>query len=84
MRFLECQSDLGRPCAVCPGLRRGQYRQEVFSLKGIRKRKKDPFYELAKVASATECTGLIPSLPQNEDEDENYASLYATHDQPPK
>lgn len=53
-------------------------------MKGIRKRKKDPFYELAKVASATECTGLIPSLPQNEDEDENYASLYATHDQPPK
>ena len=61
----------------------GEYRREVVSLKGIRKKKRDPFYEMSKVASATECTGLIPSLPQNEDEDENYASLYATHDQPP-
>ena len=52
-------------------------------MKGIRKRKRDPFYELSRVASATECTGLMPSLPQNEDEDESYASLYATHDQPP-
>jgi hypothetical protein len=53
-------------------------------LKGIRRRKQDPFYELSRVASATECTGLMPSLPQSEEEDENYASLYATHDQPPE
>jgi hypothetical protein len=52
-------------------------------LKGIRKRKQNPFFEVNKVASATECTGLIPSLPQSDEEDENYASLYATHDQPP-
>lgn len=51
-------------------------------MKGIRKRKQNPFYELSRVASATECTGLMPSLPQSEEEDENYASLYATHDQP--
>lgn len=44
--------------------------------------KKNPYYEPDKVASATECTGLMPSMPQNEDEDESYASLYATHDQP--
>ena len=41
----------------------------------------NPFYDLSKVASATECTGLMPALPQDEEEDENYASLYATHDQ---
>jgi hypothetical protein len=40
----------------------------------------DPFYDLNQVASFTECTGLMPSLPQNEEEDENYADLFATHD----
>ncbi len=29
------------------------------------------------VASATECTGLIPSAPINEDEMDSYASLYS-------
>ena len=53
-------------------------------MKGIRRRKQDPFYDLTRVASATECTGLMPSLPQSEEEDENYASLYATLDQPPE
>ena len=57
--------------------------REVFSLKGIRKRKRDPFYDLNKVASATECTGLIASLPQSDEEDETYASLYSTHDNQP-
>ena len=52
-------------------------------MKGNTERSEDPFYELTRVASATECTGLMPSLPQSEEEDENYASLYATHDQPP-
>ena len=69
--------------AVCRGPSRRHYRWEVFSLKGVRKRKRDPFYDLSKVASATECTGLIASLPQSDEEDENYASLYATHDYPP-
>jgi hypothetical protein len=45
-------------------------------------KKQNPFFELSKVASTTECTGLMPALPQNEDEDESYASLYATHDLP--
>jgi hypothetical protein len=44
----------------------------------------DPFYETVMVASATECTGLMPSLPETEDEDENYAALYATHSAPRK
>jgi hypothetical protein len=52
-------------------------------MKGVRKRKKDPFYDILKVASANECTGLMPSLPQNQEEDENYASLYGVHDEPP-
>ena len=42
-------------------------------------RKDDPFYNVQKVASATECTGLMPSLPQNEAEDTHYAQLYSTH-----
>lgn len=29
------------------------------------------------VASATECTGLIPSAPLNEDEMDSYANLYS-------
>jgi hypothetical protein len=49
-----------------------------------KKRKKDAFYDIMKVASANECTGLMPSLPQSEDEDENYASLYATFDENPE
>ena len=40
----------------------------------------DPFYETEKVASATECTGLMPSLPNSEEENAQYAMLYATHD----
>ena len=52
-------------------------------MKGVRKRKRNPFFDVSKVASATECTGLMPSLPQSDDEDESYASLYATHDTPP-
>ena len=51
-------------------------------MEGNSKKGRNPFYELNKVASATECTGLTPSLPLNEDEDESYAGLYATHDQP--
>ncbi len=32
--------------------------------------------EDANVFSATECTGLIPTLPQDEEEDENYRKLF--------
>ena len=40
----------------------------------------DPFYNLEKVASMTECTGLNAAPPQTEQEDESLSSLYATHD----
>ncbi|MGI6239949.1 MAG: hypothetical protein ACOYI5_10035 [Christensenellales bacterium] len=43
----------------------------------------DPFFDLSKVASANECTGIMPSLPQNEAEADNIASLFATHNPPP-
>ena len=43
---------------------------------------KEPFFKVSKVASATECTGLMPTLPENEEEDENCAALYATHNAP--
>ncbi len=38
-----------------------------------------PFEGTEQVASFTECTGLIPALPQDEQQDEHYAALYATH-----
>ena len=31
------------------------------------------------VASATECTGLMPALPQDESQDVNSARLYGIH-----
>lgn len=43
------------------------------------KSSENPFYDIEQVASFTECTGLMPVVPQDEDQDENYASLYATH-----
>lgn len=41
----------------------------------------DPFFNVQKVGSATECTGLMPALPQTEEEDKNSAALYAIHDE---
>ncbi len=43
------------------------------------KDKKNPFFETEDVASVTECTGLMPALPKDGEQDENYASLYAIH-----
>lgn len=36
----------------------------------------DKFYDMGSVASASDCTGLIPSPPVNEEEAESYAELY--------
>lgn len=41
--------------------------------------KKNPFFETEEVASFTECTGLMPALPKDGEQDENYAELYAIH-----
>ncbi len=43
----------------------------------------DPLEEMMDVASATECTGLIPAPPANEAEAESYTELYPIP-QPPK
>lgn len=41
---------------------------------------KDSFNETEIVASATECTGLVPALPVNDPEaDANLTRLYAVH-----
>lgn len=40
-----------------------------------------PFCEVEDLASATECTGLIPAGVQTPAEAENYAELYAIHEQ---
>jgi len=41
----------------------------------------DAFDETENVASATECTGLVPALPMNDPQaDEEMARLYAIHE----
>ena len=40
---------------------------------------KDSFNDRETVASFTECTGLMPSLTVEEDENEDVARLYAVH-----
>lgn len=47
-------------------------------------RKPDPFYNIENIASATECTGLMPAQVENEEEAENYAELYAVHPVKPR
>jgi hypothetical protein len=42
----------------------------------------DPFYDVMKTASTTECTGLVPSGILDESESEAYGELYSIH--PPK
>ena len=39
----------------------------------------DKFYDVEKVASSMECTGLIPSAAKDEEEAESYGELYAIH-----
>lgn len=43
----------------------------------------DPLEDMMDVASATECTGLMPTPPANEAEAESYTELYPIP-QPPK
>lgn len=42
-----------------------------------------PFMDVEDLASATECTGLIPSGIQTPEEGEAYAQMYAIHQQKP-
>ena len=48
-------------------------------MKAVRKPEDDALRERENVASATECTGLMPALPRGEAEDEVEARLYAIH-----
>lgn len=42
----------------------------------------DPLvWDVEKLASATECTGLVPAAIQTPEEAENYSRLYAIHQQ---
>lgn len=50
--------------------------EEVFCMDNER----DPFLETEQVASMTECTGLMPVLPADAQQDASYAALYAIHD----
>jgi hypothetical protein len=40
---------------------------------------REPFAKADEVASVTECTGLMPALPEDEEQDVNYAELYGIH-----
>ena len=42
----------------------------------MKSKKKDNFDIDIQACSATDCTGLIPSLPQSEAEEESYEELY--------
>lgn len=42
----------------------------------------DPFYDLTRVSSNTDCTGLVPAGVLEECESESYGELYDIH--PPK
>jgi len=44
-----------------------------------RRRRGDAAEETQVVASGTECTGLMPALPQDEAQDEAEAALYGIH-----
>ena len=39
----------------------------------------DTFYDISNLASMSECTGLIPSGIENDEEAENYGELYSIH-----
>lgn len=43
-----------------------------------------PFEENENIASATECTGLMPAPAETEEEAEDYARLYRVHPVKPK
>ena len=44
------------------------------------KKKTDPFENAENVASMTECTGLMPVLPKDLEQDGSYAELYSVHE----
>ncbi len=47
------------------------------------KKWEEPSYDLEKVASITDCTGLIPSALKDEEEADSYRDLYSIHKQIP-
>ena len=48
-------------------------------MKAKRRRANDATGEMPIVASATECTGLMPALPEGEAQDAAEAALYGIH-----
>ena len=41
-------------------------------------KEKNPFQETGQVASLTECTGLMPALPQDQQQDVSSAALFTS------
>ena len=54
----------------------GEFPVEVINM---RREAREPFERAEDVASFTECTGLIPALPQDDAQAANAAALYAIH-----
>ena len=47
--------------------------------RGKQEMPEDPFFDPGQVASATECTGILPAQAQNEEEAESVSSLEGIH-----
>ena len=41
-----------------------------------KKKKNEPYYDFTNAQSMTECTGLEPTPPLNEEENESYLDIY--------
>ena len=53
-------------------------------MKKAKKEELDTFYEIEKIAPATECTGIAPTVPENEVEADEIGELYDIHTPKPK
>jgi len=60
---------------------RGGENMERKAHKPIRNPSDPMVWDVEKLASATECTGLVPSAIQTPEEAEHYSQLYAIHQQ---
>lgn len=69
-----------RGLPLCFSRKFGRERRLTVNKKELKKLRDETFfYDIEKIASSTECTGLIPSLPDTEEQDDNYRHLYAIH-----
>ena len=66
-------------CVMADATEAKLYKEEIH----MKERIPTPIREVEDLASATECTGLVPAAIQTQEEAEEYAELYAIHRQKP-